>query len=529
MNKYKKMNKEIPKTQVIVVGAGIAGIKTSLDLAKNGISSLILESRDRLGGRLHTIKFGKSNLPIDLGASWFHDCYDNPLLKKYWESNKIDFNFDDGKFTYYNEDGLISDNEKLKPVLEEIKIYLQSLYDKLSIDKDISIKQAIYNYIKEKKWCLTDYQIRHVPQLVRYFELWIGSSWEILSARTIAADTHKGRDAMVLNGYVNVFNSELEELINSTGLESVNEIIDPKSNYFTKSGGCSIKLNSIVYKIQWDSKNKEINVSIKDSITGKIQNFRSDYIVLTVPLSILKLTNLNELGAIEWIPSLPINFKNSLNKISFSSLGKLFFEFPEVFWNLEDDRLFSFANVDEEYYKSTKIDLGSHSSYNFINSRFDKPIELNGKIPNGLDYSILFLNLAKTTKKPIILALIATPLTQYIEKQDLNTIFKVFKPVFARISNLKECKIPKPLSIETSKWSSDPFSRGSYTGVTIGDDYESALEYFINPKEIFENSGRVRFAGEGTTDDGNGCVHAAWETGKREAANISKMINKAKL
>lgn len=521
---------EIEKTEVIVIGAGIAGIKTSLDLSKNGISSLVLESRDRLGGRLHTINL-KNGLPIDLGASWFHDCYDNPLLKKYWTNNKIKFNYDDGKFSFFNENGLIDDNKRLKPVAEEIKLYLKDLYENLSVNDDFSVKEAVYNYLISKKWCLTDYQIRHVPQLIRYFELWIGTSWESLSARSIVSDSHKGRDAMVLNGYKTVYNCELDELIKTSGLNSVNEIIDPLSKNFKKTGGCSIKLNSIVYKIKWDSINKEINVYCKDAINNNlIKIYKSDYLVITVPLSILKLTDLNEIGSIEWVPPLPNKFRRSLDLVSFSNLGKVFFEFPEIFWNLEDDRFLSFANVDENFYKSSKFDnFNKNSTYRFEKSKFDKPIELNGKIPNGLDYSILFMNLAKPTNKPIILALISSPLTQYIEQQDMNTIFKVFKPVFARISNLNESDIPNPIEIQTSKWSNDPFARGSYTGVSIGDDYDSALEYFINPKEIFDNSGRVRFAGEGTTDDGNGCVHAAWKTGEREAENIKKMINKSKL
>ncbi|ODQ46978.1 hypothetical protein PICMEDRAFT_33738 [Pichia membranifaciens NRRL Y-2026] len=469
------------KTEVIVIGAGISGIKASLDLANAGISSLVLESRGRLGGRLCTEQM-ESGLSVDMGASWFHDCYTNPLLKKYWESGKVDFHFDDGKFSYFNEEGLVDENKRLEPVAKEIELFMEDLYTKIPADKDISIKEAVYQYLKDKKWCLTDYQLKHVPQLVRYFEMWIGSSWEILSARTIATDKHKGRDAMVMNGYSTVYNGELEELVKAAKLSS--------------QGGCSIKLNSVVYKIEWDAKKREIVVHSKNSLTNKSEQFRSNFLVFTAPLSVLKLTDLKEEGAIEWTPPLPPTLRNSLDKVSFSNLGKVFFEFPETFWNLEDDRILSLAR---------------------------------GKIPNGLDYTILFLNLAKPTQKPLLLALISSPLTQYIEQQESQeVIFEVFKPVLSRITNLKASEIPKPLQIKTSKWSADPYARGSYTGVTVRDDYEVALEYLMNPTGIFDGSGRVRFAGEGVTDDGNGCAHGAWVSGAREAEYIKRVVNKAK-
>lgn len=516
-------------TEVIIIGAGIAGVKASLELTKAGISNVILESRDRLGGRLLTEKL-VSGVPIDLGASWFHDCFDNPLLKKYWQSGKVDFNYDDGRLSIYNEDGLLDDNTRLKPVAEEIKLYLKNLYDSLGVDEDISVKQAIYDYIQEKKWCLTEYQIRHVPQLVRYFEMWIGSSWEILSARNISADEHKGRDAMVMNGYATVYNSELDELVQSSLADDGLQTLLTKDMYSNVPGGCSIKINHIVYKIHWDDNNKKITVSTKTNDhdgNEHLETFTSDYLIFTAPLSILKLKDLNETGAIEWIPPLPKNFRSSLDKISFSNLGKVFFEFPETFWSLEDDRILSLANVDEEYFKATKN--GTTINLTSPTNKLDKQLLLTGPIPNGLDYSILFMNLAKPTGKPLILALTSSPLTQYIEQQSAEVIFQVFKPVFVRISRVKGFDVPIPKEIKTSKWSNDPFARGSYTGVTVGDDYETALQQLINPADIFDGTGRVRFAGEGTTDDGNGCAHAAWVTGQREADQIKKMINRPKL
>lgn len=493
---------------VIIIGAGIAGIKTAIELTKSGISCLILESRDRLGGRLNTVNL-KSGTPIDLGASWFHDCLINPLLEENWKSGRINFAFDDSNMSMFNENGRLNvEKLNLLPIFNEIKIYLKNLFDELSPENDIPLKLAILNYLKSKKYLLTHDQIKNIPQLVRYFELWIGSSWEILSARNISYDEHFGRDALVLNGYEKVFNNELNKLSNFEKL-------------------FKIEKNNIVYKIKY-FKNK-IYVYTKSAKGLKLNTFSSNYLVFTPPLSILKSNDLNILGSIKWEPPLPNNFTNCLNKISFSNLGKVFFEFNKVFWNLNDDRFLSFANIDKLFLKSSiddSFDLNINSTKNKNFSKLDTQIPTNGPIPNGTNFTILFINLAKFTNKPIILALISSPLTQYIEFHSKNQklIFNVFEPVFKRITNLSE--IPLPTEIRTTEWSHDPFSRGSYTGVTVNDNYDECLNYLLNPNDIF--NGKVRFAGEGTVDEGNGCAHGAWLSGKREADKIKSLINKSK-
>ncbi|HVQ86743.1 MAG TPA: NAD(P)/FAD-dependent oxidoreductase [Actinomycetes bacterium] len=56
---------------VIVVGAGLAGLRAARDLADVGQRVLVLESRDRVGGRGWTSTFPGTNAAIELGGSWF--------------------------------------------------------------------------------------------------------------------------------------------------------------------------------------------------------------------------------------------------------------------------------------------------------------------------------------------------------------------------------------------------------------------------------------------------------------------------
>jgi monoamine oxidase len=55
---------------IIIIGAGLSGLLTAYRLKKVGIPFKILEARDRIGGRIHTV-FGTNETPIEMGATWF--------------------------------------------------------------------------------------------------------------------------------------------------------------------------------------------------------------------------------------------------------------------------------------------------------------------------------------------------------------------------------------------------------------------------------------------------------------------------
>lgn len=62
---------------VIVVGAGAAGIAAGRHLRAAGRSVLLVEALPRLGGRAHTVLAG--GFPLDLGCGWLHSAERNPL------------------------------------------------------------------------------------------------------------------------------------------------------------------------------------------------------------------------------------------------------------------------------------------------------------------------------------------------------------------------------------------------------------------------------------------------------------------
>jgi monoamine oxidase len=62
------------QVDVLVVGAGVAGIAAARQLRARGLSCLVMEAKGRIGGRAYTDATG-----FDHGASWLHQAHDNPL------------------------------------------------------------------------------------------------------------------------------------------------------------------------------------------------------------------------------------------------------------------------------------------------------------------------------------------------------------------------------------------------------------------------------------------------------------------
>jgi renalase len=55
----------------LIIGAGMAGLAAARDLQDAGHEVMVLEARDRIGGRVHTNR-SFSDVPIEFGAEFIH-------------------------------------------------------------------------------------------------------------------------------------------------------------------------------------------------------------------------------------------------------------------------------------------------------------------------------------------------------------------------------------------------------------------------------------------------------------------------
>lgn len=57
------------QTEIIIIGAGLTGLTLAYLLQKQGVYPLLLEARDRPGGRIHTL-YHADEAPLEMGATW---------------------------------------------------------------------------------------------------------------------------------------------------------------------------------------------------------------------------------------------------------------------------------------------------------------------------------------------------------------------------------------------------------------------------------------------------------------------------
>jgi monoamine oxidase len=64
---------------IAIIGAGAAGLGAAMRLRNAPLSVIVLEARDRIGGRAHTLNAG--GFPLDGGCGWLHSADRNPFVQ----------------------------------------------------------------------------------------------------------------------------------------------------------------------------------------------------------------------------------------------------------------------------------------------------------------------------------------------------------------------------------------------------------------------------------------------------------------
>ncbi|CAF1291283.1 unnamed protein product [Rotaria sordida] len=299
---------------VVIIGAGAAGLAAGIGLQSTNLTFLILEARNRVGGRAHTDFETFTPTPIDLGASWIHSYGPKNALYNYHKS----FDKDQtrtrpvGKRLRLDYNGQPFSSETLfhaKKIYSKIFQHLELYSYNAKKDQDQSIEQFIQS--KYQRLVPTDGPIKRLVGLfVSGSEQYEGSNFTDLSAKQYGIGSDSGGDRWVSFGYGNL----LERIANKHNLP--------------------IRLNTLV--IQIDTTDPE-RIAITISNDPAIIYCRR--VIITIPLGCLKR------DTISFVPSLPEWKHQAIQQMGMGLMNKLIVQFSQNFW---DHNLRSFSHACNE-------------------------------------------------------------------------------------------------------------------------------------------------------------------------------------
>lgn len=273
---------------VIVIGAGIAGLTAARDLAKLGYEVLVLEARDRVGGRIDTN--WSLGAPFEWGAGWIHGPDGNPISDLVEATGGETFVTEDDSLNVFDGAGVQIERSTLFELDARLKKAGVAIDDELEGDMPVS-----------KALNLVDKSLLKDPLfrwgMSAFVEFDTGGAIEKLSARDYANDqVFGGKDVVLLDGY--------------------DKVLPP----LTK--GFDVALNSIVDTVEYEE-GDGVSVYVGDML------YEASFAICSVPLGVLKKKK------VTFDPPLPKAMSRSIERLAMGTVTKLALKFPTPFWNVE--------------------------------------------------------------------------------------------------------------------------------------------------------------------------------------------------
>ncbi|MDW3205449.1 MAG: NAD(P)/FAD-dependent oxidoreductase [Alphaproteobacteria bacterium] len=278
---------------VIVVGAGVAGLGAARALKNQGATVIVLEAKDKIGGRLSTDWALGDDAPFEVGAGWIHGPSDENPAKQLTDAvGSTYFVTDDDNLTVFSADGTEWDDEEVEEVAEEWAEAIWKVDSELEYNDRRSLRDAIRDLYPS---ALNEPGV--LWALSAFTEFSKGAPIEDLSAVYHDDDeVYDGADVVVANGY--------------------DSLLAPLAE------GLDIRTGTPVEWI-WYDEGEGVEVGFGD------EKIEGDYVICSVPLGVLKK------GAIEFEPALPSDVQSDIDGLGFGSVTKLALKFERPFWDIE--------------------------------------------------------------------------------------------------------------------------------------------------------------------------------------------------
>eukprot|EP00798_Chlamydomonas_sp_ICE-L_P008635 gene8635-34083_t len=564
------------RESVIVVGAGLAGIAAARQLHKWGYKVIVLEGRNRPGGRLYTTRLegscelGQVAGVADLGGSIITGIFGNHLavlakqLKGTCELGQVAGVADLGGsiITGIFGNPLAVLAKQLKVPMHEITntcpLYLDG-----GVEANKSVDEAVekqYNEILSR----CDKYRDDMGDVADYISL--GTALD-----TLWADVPKIEGGMQAELQQQLFHWHMAnaEFANAACVVDLSlrhwdqddpyEMAGPhvflpvglslphwdQDDPYEMAGphvflpgltdDLPIMYNSIVKSIDYPGQGQAAGVSIT---CADGSTYTADAAVLTIPLGVLKK------GTVAFNPPLPEAKQEAIHRLGYGVLNKLVMLFPEVFW---DDSCDTFGHVVEDpadrglfylFYSYSGLAGGAvlaalvagEAAVKFEEMPTDQALEQVMRVLRGIHgpKGITVPDPVQPTEQALEKVLhvlrgihgpkgITVPDPVQPTEQALEQEMRVLRGILGP----QGITVPDPVQAVCTRWASDPMSYGSYSSISVGslgaEDYDNLAASV---------GGRLFFAGEATQRKWPATMHGAFMSGLREAANVTLAFEK---
>ncbi len=287
-------------SSVIVIGAGASGLAAARILSKRGKQVVVIEARDRIGGRTFTSSIDGFSMPVEFGAEFIHG--DLPLTQRLAKEAGVALREGSGR-QYSVESGKKQEGE-----------FFDTGWDKLigalkKLDHDMSIAQFLDENFSGKEY---ESLRESVTRFVEGFDAADANKASAFALRQEWTETDATTGYHLVGGY-----SSLMEYMYRQCL----------------AGDVSFHFSSTVIEIYWQKDKVTV-------ITDKGERFDAEKLLITIPPAVLKS------GAVTFFPEMPEQ-RGALSKIETGGVIKFLFEFTEAVWDKdghEDFRKFPEAH-----------------------------------------------------------------------------------------------------------------------------------------------------------------------------------------
>jgi len=308
------------ETTVVIIGGGPAGVKAAQDLNEAGVSFILVEAQNVIGGRVKNTKF--ADVEIQEGAAWIHGTKTkgtpsvyNPIMDEFNKYNMKGVVTDYGHYRWFDRDGNELDSnlvdtwgERLDEVSEFCETKALQLWDDAEENGITNPEPGMDTSIQA---CYDEFG--YIPAGTSAEEETIAKTWQWIAVdfeKTAAAENLSLMNGYPLNG------DYIHEDVFITDQRGYAFFLRQIAESFPAN---SVKLSQTVTDVTYSNAGVTVNTD------GGLE-VKAKYGICTLPLGVLQK------GNVQFDPPFPSDKQDGIQGMLMGSYEKVLMKFETAAW-----------------------------------------------------------------------------------------------------------------------------------------------------------------------------------------------------